>query len=217
MWDISDQDHYTLNPLVNRRRLIFQKKPDLVLNPHLFEDPNMWPTKSLRSLCVTLKLSPAGCRSVVVNRLIAFHRRKTFANLLSFDDTDLFSTWTKGKFPSFTLPAFQVPAQLRRSVSQGPHSEPAVKQVCRYSLIKTSSQCYDQGDSSKTQSNKRGSLPSPHAITRGRKRSRFHSQLRTAAYDPLERESKRKKLTFCPFNNVQLIHPVESEWSSKSY
>ena len=221
----------------NTRRLALHGAPApyFVVNPHLFEDPQLWPTERLRQLCSEFGCSPYGSRSALVGRLQDLDWDPTTdapIDCFAAEDCVPQQQQQGGDEALSHLPLSSVCTAegMRAALEESQPAAVSVKPVlmrrdseelCSYDALRMSSirraaneSPQDKKTERKQQKTDASSADSAQQQNmnrrRGTKRRREESTTEMQAAT-----SPRKQIKFCPFNNVQLITTHKLDYDSK--
>lgn len=206
-------------------------EPYFVVNPHLFEDTDLWSAESLRKLCSDLGLAASGTRSQLVERLHDFDR-----NSLATDPKDAeYDDWEEhagsGNLTFVPISCDEIPKEFRAPLTNSPCARPALRKrrvkcisrrhppgYCCKSSECPACACNDAAAEKACSSNSpacfaRQPCSEVYEKKRGVKRQRSEDNT-----DPgSTTEPSRKKIKFSPFNNVQLITGSAADFAGKAF
>lgn len=210
-------------PTVARRlALSGAPEPYFVVNPHLFEDRELWPAESLRKLCSDLGLAASGTRSQLVDRLQDFDRNPTGSDLKDLESEEWGEHQESSNLslvpiccddipPEFKTVLMNPPARRKRCTRSG--------RTCRHVEHCCSRECAPPKNSAKSNCSSNGALcfaqragNNVQLHGRGLKRCRAEIPGEPCPVTDLS----RKRIKFSPFNNVQLITTGSNEFEGNT-
>ncbi|CDJ59423.1 hypothetical protein, conserved [Eimeria maxima] len=204
--------------------------PYFAVNPHLFEDPQLWTTEQLRRLCSELGCSACGSRSALVERLQDLDWDPTTGVNLECLPTEICEQEQQqhhrddGAINMRPPPGVCTPAGIP-SVLHNPAGGPALLQretqdTCSSSdgnppPASTAKSAGQISIKKKADRNQRGNEASSATSGRGTKRKRQEQSIRELQKEETA-SPPRKQIKFCPFNNIQLITTDDFECDGAS-
>ncbi|CDJ63924.1 hypothetical protein, conserved [Eimeria necatrix] len=212
-----------------RRRLALDGSPDpyFVVNPHLFEDRQLWPTEGLRKLCSDLGFSASGSRSELVERLQAFDRNPV-GDSLEYVETEFYVEQKEsGYLNMLPIPRDNIPEGLKAALATpaSPFTRPALRKQqnkCIWECGTNRSQHefgeWQELELEERNTNEASRITSFADFTEngsGSGRRLKRRRANSSKEKNLVSQSPRKRIKFSRFNNVQLITPSKLDYNSE--
>ncbi|KAL8440944.1 hypothetical protein Emag_007592 [Eimeria magna] len=207
-----------------QQRLALSGDPDpyFAVNPHLFEDQEIWPAESLRKLCSGLGLAASGSRLQLVDRLQGFDRKPSVGDGEHPLEEEAGGCGESSNLTLRPIPPQNIPQKFKAGLTNAPCGRPTLRKRGSKLILKPRRRelCCNPAERMRMPSPEEqrvsfnglgqafhqtaasdGSLKEAH---RGKKRQRC--EMVASPTDP-----PRKRIKFSPFNNVQLITPCIPE------
>ncbi|KAL8427327.1 hypothetical protein Efla_002290 [Eimeria flavescens] len=209
-------------PPCQPRRLALSGSPEpyFAVNPHLFEDKELWSAERLRRLCSELGLAVSGSRTQLVARLQQFDRSSGIDSDAGYLERARGGDQSEqsGNLALVPIPCRSIPQQFKSGLSASSCGRPVLRRTRRRLALKL---CRGEKSSSRLSerlpaaeedacssgsSTAAGPCEQPaegHYPSKARRQKRQREERHAEGGHPTD--SLRKEIRFSPFNSVQLI------------
>lgn len=204
-------------------------QPYFVVNPHLFEDRDLWSEESLRKLCSDLGLTASGTRSQLVERLHDFDRNSLVTDPKAAEYDELKEHAGSGNLTFVPISCNGIPKKFRAPLTSSPRARPALRRrgvncilrchppgSCRKSLKCSACARQDRATEKSCSDCPACSEAQPSSKVCEKKRGVKRQRSEDHAEPGSTTEPSRKKIKFSPFNNVQLITGGAADFKGKA-